>query len=78
MTDHTIEVHFKATASCTSIDVNRDAKIIRKMAEAVADPANPYFPLALIEAEKVYRMMVAMRLALEEECKALESIKQVD
>lgn len=70
MTDHTIEAHFKVTASCTSEDVNRDAWVIQEMALSVCPPGTPTHaipPITIMEATRVYLMVCAMRLALEKE-----------
>ena len=70
MTEHTIEAHFKVTSGCSAEDVNRDAWIIQEMALAVCPPGTPPHsipPITLIEATRVYLMVIAMRLALEKE-----------
>ena len=80
MADHTLDVHFKATSSCTNADISRDEWVIQKMALAVCAPETPpdaISPLVLCEAMRVYLMINAMRLALEEEVKASSAIEQV-
>lgn len=80
MTDHTMTVTFNATSSCSNIDVKRDLSIIHRMALAIctAETTIETLPLlAVTEATRVYLMINAMRLALEEEILSKESFKQV-
>ena len=80
MTDHKISVVFdeKSAVSCTNVNPPRDYHIIQRMAEALVPRNHPLFPAAIQEAEKVYRLVAAMRIALEEECAAGTSMTQVD
>ena len=70
MTDHTIAPHFKVTSGCSAENVNRDAWIIQEMALAVCPPGTPpnaIPPITIMEATRIYLMVIAMRLALEKE-----------
>lgn len=81
MTDHTLESHFKVTASCTNADISRDAKIIQEMALAISPlgtPPEAIPPILTYEATRVYLMINAMRLALEREVRESTKIEQIN
>jgi hypothetical protein len=81
MADHTIEVTFKATASCSTPDMGRDEWVIRRMAQAICIPGTPMetVPIqAINEAARTYLMINAMRVALEEEVAAATKLEKVN
>lgn len=84
-TDHTLEVNFKVDAkameTCTTVDVKRDEWVIRKMAQAISVPGTPtdmVIPQAFYEAARVYTLITAMRLALEEEVRANTTLTRAE
>ena len=81
MTDHTIEVDFKATASCSSVDISRDWAIIQRMALALCPPGTAIVaipPIVLYEAQRCHVMVNAMREALVEEIAAATKLERVE
>jgi hypothetical protein len=82
MAGHEIEVTFKveSAAGCSDTNIGRDWWIIQRMALALCQPgttANAIPPMILYEAQRTYLMMVALRLALEEEVKANTKFSEV-
>ena len=70
MADHTLEVQFKMTSGCSTINTDRDHRIIMRMAHAICVPGTSVLaipPEAINEAIRVYILVNAMRLALEDE-----------
>jgi hypothetical protein len=79
LADHTIEVNFKDTSSCSNADQARDLWIIQRMALSICAPGTTVETLpagAMNEAIRTYLMINAMRLALEEEVRANSKFEQ--
>ena len=67
MANHSLEVNFNVASDYSDTKINRDELIIRKMAEVLCPPDAPFFPLAIVEAEKVYKLVKAMQAAIVSE-----------
>ena len=68
--DHNIECHFKVDASTVvQSDQDRLKRVLEKMATQLYPKDHPMYPAAYLEAEKIYRLVSGMTIALAEEVK---------